>query len=88
MTFVRLTLFVPMFLAIATTASAAAPNDLSVNIDGVGAISAPLQLVLVGTTLELACFLFEIPTGIVADLYSRRLSVVIGVAPPLGRLPG
>ncbi|MFB6718653.1 MFS transporter [Kribbella sp. NPDC056345] len=40
----------------------------------------PLQLVLVGTTLELACFLFEIPTGIVADLYSRRLSVVIGVA--------
>ncbi|MFK4086444.1 MFS transporter [Kribbella sp. NPDC020789] len=39
----------------------------------------PLQLVLVGTTLELACFLFEIPTGIVADLYSRRLSVVIGV---------
>jgi DHA3 family tetracycline resistance protein-like MFS transporter len=38
----------------------------------------PLQLVLVGTTLELACFLFEIPTGIVADLYSRRLSIVIG----------
>ena len=40
----------------------------------------PLQMVLVGTTLELACFLFEIPTGIVADLYSRRLSVIIGVA--------
>jgi DHA3 family tetracycline resistance protein-like MFS transporter len=38
----------------------------------------PLQLVLVGTTLETACFLFEIPTGIVADLYSRRLSVMIG----------
>ena len=38
----------------------------------------PLQLVLVGTTLEVACFLFEIPTGIVADLYSRRLSVIIG----------
>ncbi|HET6743484.1 MAG TPA: MFS transporter, partial [Kribbella sp.] len=35
-------------------------------------------MVLVGTTLELACFLFEIPTGIVADLYSRRLSIVIG----------
>src|SRR6185312_2528421 len=31
-----------------------------------------------GTTLELACFLFEIPTGIVADLYSRRLSIIIG----------
>ncbi|HZX02865.1 MFS transporter [Kribbella sp.] len=38
----------------------------------------PLQMVLVGTTLELACFLFEIPTGLVADLYSRRLSLVIG----------
>lgn len=38
----------------------------------------PLQLVLVGTTLELSCFLFEIPTGIVADVYSRRLSIIIG----------
>ncbi len=38
----------------------------------------PLQLVLVGTTLEITAFLFEIPTGIVADLYSRRLSVLIG----------
>lgn len=38
----------------------------------------PLQLVLVGTTLELAAFVFEIPTGVVADTYSRRLSVIIG----------
>ena len=38
----------------------------------------PLQLVLVGTTLEITAFIFEIPTGIVADLYSRRLSVIIG----------
>jgi DHA3 family tetracycline resistance protein-like MFS transporter len=38
----------------------------------------PLQLVLVGTVLELAAFLFEIPTGVVADTYSRRLSIVIG----------
>jgi DHA3 family tetracycline resistance protein-like MFS transporter len=38
----------------------------------------PLQLVLVGTTLELSCFLFEVPTGIVADVYSRRLSIIIG----------
>lgn len=38
----------------------------------------PLQLVLVGTAVELAAFLFEIPTGVVADLYSRRLSVWIG----------
>jgi DHA3 family tetracycline resistance protein-like MFS transporter len=39
----------------------------------------PLQLVLIGTTVELSILLFEIPTGIVADLYSRKLSVVIGV---------
>ncbi|HUI89218.1 MAG TPA: MFS transporter [Anaerolineales bacterium] len=37
-----------------------------------------LQLVLVGTTLELTVLLFEIPTGIVADAYSRRLSIIIG----------
>lgn len=39
----------------------------------------PLQLVLIGTVLETACFLSEIPTGIVADIYSRKLSIVIGV---------
>jgi MFS transporter, DHA3 family, tetracycline resistance protein len=39
----------------------------------------PLQLVLVGTFMELTVFLFEVPTGIVADVYSRRLSIVIGV---------
>ncbi|MFN2187688.1 MAG: MFS transporter [Candidatus Promineifilaceae bacterium] len=38
----------------------------------------PLQLVLVGTVLEATVFIFEIPTGIVADIYSRRLSAVIG----------
>jgi MFS transporter, DHA3 family, tetracycline resistance protein len=38
----------------------------------------PLQLVLVGTTLEATIFLFEVPTGVVADTYSRRLSVIIG----------
>jgi MFS family permease len=30
--------------------------------------------------LEAGIFLFEIPTGMVADLYSRRLSVIIGTA--------
>lgn len=38
----------------------------------------PLELVLVGTVLEFTCFIAEIPTGVVADLYSRRLSVLIG----------
>ena len=40
----------------------------------------PFQLILVGTVLEVTVFLFEIPTGIVADVYSRRLSLIIGFA--------
>jgi DHA3 family tetracycline resistance protein-like MFS transporter len=38
----------------------------------------PLQLVLVGTVQEATIFLCEVPTGIVADVYSRRLSVLMG----------
>jgi len=38
----------------------------------------PVQLILVGTTLELSAFIFEVPTGIVADVYSRKLSIIIG----------
>lgn len=40
----------------------------------------PLQMVLVGTVLEASVFLFEVPTGVVADVVSRRLSVIIGHA--------
>ena len=40
----------------------------------------PLQLVLVGTFMEVSIFVFEVPTGVVADTYSRRLSIVIGTA--------
>jgi MFS transporter, DHA3 family, tetracycline resistance protein len=39
----------------------------------------PLQLVLVGTALEVVCFLCQVPTGVLADVYSRRLSVIVGV---------
>jgi MFS transporter, DHA3 family, tetracycline resistance protein len=39
----------------------------------------PLQLVLVGTALEASVFVFEVPTGVVADSISRRLSVIIGI---------
>ncbi len=38
----------------------------------------PLQLVLVGTVLEGTILLFEVPTGILADAFSRRLSVIVG----------
>jgi MFS family permease len=39
----------------------------------------PLQLVLLGTVSEIAIFLFEVPTGVVADTYSRRASLIIGL---------
>src|SRR5690348_8419155 len=38
----------------------------------------PFQLVLVGTVLEVTAFLAEVPTGILADVYSRRLSIIAG----------
>ena len=38
----------------------------------------PFQLVLVGTLLEFTAFVAEVPTGIIADVYSRRLSIIIG----------
>lgn len=38
----------------------------------------PYQLIMLGIALEVAILIFEIPTGIVADLKSRKLSVMIG----------
>ena len=37
------------------------------------------QLLMIGFALELSVFLFEIPTGVVADLYSRKRSMAIGL---------
>jgi MFS transporter, DHA3 family, tetracycline resistance protein len=39
----------------------------------------PLELILVGSATEAAIVVGEIPTGVVADTYSRRLSVIIGL---------
>jgi MFS transporter, DHA3 family, tetracycline resistance protein len=38
----------------------------------------PFELILVGTTMEVVAFFGQIPTGALADLYSRRLAVIIG----------
>ncbi|MGA7936674.1 MAG: MFS transporter [Kovacikia sp.] len=46
-----------------------------VNVAGLN----PLQLVLVGTVMKATVFLCEIPTGVLADVYSRRLSIIIGM---------
>jgi MFS transporter, DHA3 family, tetracycline resistance protein len=39
----------------------------------------PLQLLLLGTSLELSYFLLQLPTGVLADLVSRRLCVLVGL---------
>jgi MFS family permease len=39
----------------------------------------PLQLLLIGTVLELTVLIFEGITGVVADTYGRRRSVIIGM---------
>ncbi|HKH09659.1 MAG TPA: tetracycline efflux MFS transporter Tet(40), partial [Rubrobacter sp.] len=38
----------------------------------------PLRLVLLGTALEVAVLVCEVPTGVLADTYGRRRSVIIG----------
>jgi len=38
----------------------------------------PFQLVLVGTSLELSYLLFQVPTGLCADMFGRRRSIVLG----------
>jgi DHA3 family tetracycline resistance protein-like MFS transporter len=38
----------------------------------------PLRLLLVGSVLELTCLVFQIPTGLFADAYSRRWAVAAG----------
>src|SRR5260370_11262714 len=40
----------------------------------------PLRLLLVGTILELTCFVFQVPTGLLADAFGRRWAVVAGCA--------
>lgn len=37
----------------------------------------PLQLILIGTAIELTVIIFESVTGVVADTYSRRISIII-----------
>jgi MFS transporter, DHA3 family, tetracycline resistance protein len=39
----------------------------------------PLQLLLLGTGLELSYFIFQLPTGVLADLVSRRLCTLGGL---------
>jgi MFS transporter, DHA3 family, tetracycline resistance protein len=38
----------------------------------------PLRLLLVGSVLELTCLVFQVPTGLFADAFSRRWAVAAG----------
>jgi len=40
----------------------------------------PFQLLIVGTVLEFSVVAFEIPTGVLADSLSRRISIIFGLA--------
>jgi DHA3 family tetracycline resistance protein-like MFS transporter len=70
----RVFLFMEMASALFTGMIFTASSLYQVTIAGL----TPLQLVLIGTTLEISAFVFEVPTGIVADVYSRRLSLIVG----------
>ena len=70
----RVFLFMEMATAVFTCMVFVTNSLYEVTVAGLTA----LQLVLIGTTLEVSTFVFEVPTGIVADVYSRRLSIIIG----------
>jgi len=61
--------FAVFFMLYATIASVYRIQTVGLN---------PLELVLVGTVLELSVLLFEVPTGVLADTYGRKPSVVVG----------
>ena len=39
----------------------------------------PLQLVFIGTIRQSVGFVFQLPTGVLADMYSRRWAVILGL---------
>ena len=73
----------PLWIFLFTSGAMAFFNMLSFTVNMVYQVQEvelnALQLVLIGTSLEVSVLLFEVPTGIVADVYSRRLSVIIGM---------
>jgi DHA3 family tetracycline resistance protein-like MFS transporter len=74
----------PELVYVRLSATAAFAGTLAFTITNIYRFSVagltPFQLVIVGTAMEAAVFLAEIPTGVVADLFSRRLSVIVGHA--------
>lgn len=73
----------PAVLYVATIGVMGVLQSMVVTVYGLYAVRTagltPLELTLAGTLLELTVFVGEIPTGVVADAYGRRLSVLIGL---------
>jgi DHA3 family tetracycline resistance protein-like MFS transporter len=76
-------LMAPAALYIGTVGATGLLSGMVLTIYGLYAVRTagltPLELALAGTLLELTVFVGEIPTGVVADAYGRRLSVLIGL---------
>lgn len=72
----------PMRVYLALSAGLAFAFALAYTLQGLYFVTVagldPLQLLLIGAALEGAAFLLEVPTGVVADVYSRRRSVILG----------
>jgi DHA3 family tetracycline resistance protein-like MFS transporter len=79
-----LTLLPPQRIYVGSQGAQAFLRTMATATYGVYAVRAaglgPFELVLVGALLELSVVVAEVPTGIVADLRGRRLSVLIGLA--------
>ena len=73
----------PYTLYLVLSAPAAFNFSVIVTVDQVYLVEQahlnPFQLVLLGTVLELSILLFEIPTGVMADAFSRKWSVIVGL---------
>lgn len=70
LTFVRLLLAIGLVVVIPAVAVAQAPQDLSVQIDGVGTVSAPLQIVVLMTLLTF------LPAALVMMTSFTRIAIV------------
>jgi MFS transporter, DHA3 family, tetracycline resistance protein len=74
----------PRLLYIGTQSADALLLSMAYTTYGLYAVKAaslgPLDLVLVGTFMEVSIFLAEVPTGMVADTCGRRLSVIVGLS--------
>jgi DHA3 family tetracycline resistance protein-like MFS transporter len=75
----RLNAYTVYLILAGVTAMLMAARDIAMALYFVREVGMnPFQLVFAGTVFMIAVVLCEVPTGVVADVYSRRLSVIIG----------